>query len=248
MQAVIIAGGLSSRINKDREIIPKPLYTVEGKCLIEHVILNLKEAGILDFIVIVGFMADRIALRLGDGMDYGVNIKYVMTPYFHKTLGLSLLLAQEHVKGEFILAMSDHLIEQEAVNKIVNYPLDDDSCALLVDKKIKDIFWLEDAAKVKLEGNLIKGVSKDYDTFTAVDCGIFKCNPLIFTEIRKVKDRPDSMSHAVSVFSDNGKMFAVDIGEHKWIDVDEYDELEVARVMFRKNPRNNLINTKDSHQ
>ncbi len=239
MQAVIVAGGMGTRINKNREVMPKPLYSVDDKCLIEHVLLNLRSTGISEFIIVVGFMADKIARKLGDGSNYGVNIRYVMTPYFDKTLGLSLLLVEEFITGEFILAMSDHLMKSEAMQRIVDYPLKPDECALLVDKKISDIFWLDDAAKVRLNGSLIAGVSKGYSDFAAIDCGIFKCNPLIFNEIRTVKDRPDSMSHAVSVFSEKGKMLAVDIGDYKWIDVDEYEELEFARGTL-----NNLTSVK----
>ena len=234
MQAIIVAGGMGSRINRGREAIPKPLYTVGEKHLIEHVILNLKQTGINEFLIIIGFMADKIALAIGDGTNYGVNIKYIMSPYYNKTLGLSLLLAQEYIKGPFILAMSDHLIEFEGVKKIVDYPLNSDSCALLVDKKIEDIFWLDDAAKVKLQGNQILGVSKDYTQYEAIDCGIFKCSPVIFDELKKVKSFPDSMSHAVSVFAKSGRMLAVDIGPHKWIDIDEYEELEAARKMYQQ--------------
>jgi 1L-myo-inositol 1-phosphate cytidylyltransferase len=232
MQAVIVAGGLGTRINKDREFIPKPLYPVDNKSIIEHVLLNLKLAGIKEFIILVGFMADKIAKKLGDGSKYGINIKYVLTPFYDKTLGLSLLLVEEFIKGEFLLVMSDHLMRSDVIKKMIDYKIDKTSCALLVDKKIEDIFWLEDAAKVQLTGSIITGVSKQYHQYQAIDCGLFKCNLVIFNEIRKVKDLPDSMSQAVSVFSKKGKMHAVDIDEYKWIDVDEYNELEVARSML----------------
>lgn len=233
MQAIILAGGKGTRISAGREPIPKPLYTVEDKTLIENILLNLRDSGISEFIVIVGFMADKIVQKLGDGSQYGVKIKYVMSPYFDKTLGLSLLLAEEHIKGPFMLAMSDHYMQAEAVREIVNYPLEQDACALLVDKKIDTISWLHDAAKVQLKGNKIVGVDKKFTEYQAVDCGVFKCSPVIFEEIRKTKDHPDSMSVAVSIFANKGKMFAVDIGEHRWVDIDEYSELELAREMFK---------------
>ena len=233
MQAIILAGGKGTRINAGREPIPKSLYQVEDKTLLEHLILNLKSTGITEFIVVVGFMADKIALKIGDGSNYGVKIKYVMTPYFEKTLGLSLLLTEEHIKGEFILAMSDHFIEREGLQKIVNYTLEKDACALLIDKKINTITWLDDAAKVQLRGSNILGVNKSYTDYQAVDCGVFKCSPVIFEEIKKAKDQLDSMSVAVSIFAGKGKIFAVDIGANRWVDIDEYSELELAREMFK---------------
>ena len=78
MQAIILAGGKGTRISAGREPIPKSLYTVEDKALIENVLLNLRESGISEFIIIVGFMADKIVQKLGDGSQYGIKIKYVM--------------------------------------------------------------------------------------------------------------------------------------------------------------------------
>ena len=233
MQAVILAAGRGTRINANREPIPKPLYTIEDKTLIENVLLNLKTCGISEFIIVVGFMADKVAEKLGDGSSYGIKIKYVMSPYGGKGIGLDLLLAEDYIKEPFILAMSDHYMPAEAVKKIVDYPLGYNACALLVDKKLDTIFWLDDAAKVQLEGDKIIGVNKKFTDYQAVDCGVFKCSPIIFEAIRTTREHPDAMSAAVSIFANDGKMFAVDIGEHLWVDIDEYSELEAAREMFK---------------
>ncbi len=234
MKVVILAAGTGTRINRDRMPVAKPMYKLGKKTLIEHVIGNFKKAGIREFVVVVGYKADDIIHLLGDGLNYGISIKYAVNHQYQKPLGLSLLCAEKHIDGPFLISMSDHIIDFEGVKKIVDHPLEKDSCMLLVDKKIDTIFWLDDAAKVKLEGNLIKGVSKKFDSFGAVDCGVFKCSPIIFDEIRKETDHPDSISAAVTSFSQRGKMFAVDIGEYRWIDIDEYSELEAAREIFKK--------------
>ena len=234
MKAVILAAGTGTRINKNREAIPKPLYEIEGKCLIEHVINNLKKGEIMDFVIIIGFMSEKIESKLGDGSNYGVKIEYIFNPQFEKPLGLSVLCSEKTVGDTFILSMSDHIIESEGVRKIVEFKLPEDSCALLVDKKIEDIFWLDDAAKVRLNQDKILEVSKKISNFQAVDCGVFKCSKVIFEEIRKAGNHPDTISAAVSSFSNRGKMFAVDIGEYKWIDIDEYSELEAARKIFKE--------------
>ena len=64
MQTIILAGGKGTRLNAGREPIPKSLYTIEDKSLIEHLIHNFKNSGVSEFIIIVGFMADKIALKL----------------------------------------------------------------------------------------------------------------------------------------------------------------------------------------
>ena len=233
MKAIILAAGLGTRINRNRETIPKPLYEVKGRSLIEHVIFNFKKAGITEFVIVVGYMAEKIMRKLGDGSGHGVRIKYVMNYEYHKPLGSSVLCAEPYVDKEFLLAMSDHLMQYEGIKKIVTHRLENGTCALLVDKKIDTIFWLADAAKVKLDGNKIVSVDKNNTKFEAVDCGAFKCSPVIFEEIKKAGDHPDTISAAISSFAKNGKMIAVDIGEHRWVDIDEYEELEAARKIFK---------------
>jgi choline kinase len=233
MKAVILAAGKGTRINKDRQVVPKPLYTIGNKCLIEHVINNFKKAGVSDLVIVVGFMAADIINKLGDGSKYGVSITYAVNHEFEKPLGLSVLAAEKYVSGSFLMSMSDHIMDLAGLQKIVEYSLPEDSCALLVDKKIDTIFWLDDAAKVRLEDNLIREVDKKLQDYNAIDCGVFKCTPVIFNEIRKSIDHHDSISAAVTIFSNLDKMFAVDIGEHRWVDVDEYSELEAAREIFK---------------
>lgn len=234
MKAVILAAGLGTRINRNREAIPKPLYEVKGRSLIEHVIFNFKKAGVVDFVIVVGYMAEKVMRKLGDGSKYGVKIKYVMNYDYHKPLGSSVLCAAPYVEKEFLLSMSDHLMQAGGIKKIVDHKLENGTCALLVDKKLNTIFWMDDAAKVKLDGNSILSVDKKNTEFQAVDCGAFKCSPIIFEEIKKAGDHPDTISAAVSAFAKNGKMIAVDIGEYRWVDIDEYSELEAARDIFKE--------------
>ena len=55
MQAVIMAGGLGTRL-KDitHDNMPKPMVTIMGKPLLQWQIENLKESGIDDIILVVG--------------------------------------------------------------------------------------------------------------------------------------------------------------------------------------------------
>lgn len=132
--------------------------------------------------------------------------------------------------------MSDHVIETEGVERLVDYPLEDGASALLVERKINTIFWLDDAAKVKLEGKYIREIDKGLSDYDAVDCGIFKFSPIIFSELERHIDHPDSISAAFSSLTDQSKMLAVDIGKYRWIDIDEHNELEFARKHFSVRP------------
>jgi mannose-1-phosphate guanylyltransferase len=76
MQAVVMAGGLGTRLRPVTLKIPKPMVLVNGRPFIEHQILLLKKNGIRDFLLCVGYLADRFVEHFGDGKKLGVNVRY----------------------------------------------------------------------------------------------------------------------------------------------------------------------------
>ena len=68
--------------------------------------------------------------------------------------GISVAVAEPALKGEpFILSMSDHIVPEDALRRIVEAP--GKYNLLLVDKQIDKIFDIDDATKVALDGSRI---------------------------------------------------------------------------------------------
>ena len=76
MKAVILAGGLGSRLKPFTEVIPKPLLPLGEKSLLEVQIERLKKFGIDEIYLAVNYKAKYIQSFLGDGSDYGVKLHY----------------------------------------------------------------------------------------------------------------------------------------------------------------------------
>lgn len=76
MRAVILAAGKGERMRPLTLTKPKPLLEVCGTTLIEHHIINLKKAGFIRIIINVSWLAQQIMKKLGDGSQYGVEIRY----------------------------------------------------------------------------------------------------------------------------------------------------------------------------
>lgn len=76
MQALILAAGAGSRLRPLTSLLPKPLVKVGGVPMAVRQICALKRAGIADFVVNLGWGADRIRGALGDGRELGVRIRY----------------------------------------------------------------------------------------------------------------------------------------------------------------------------
>ena len=76
MKAMLLAAGLGKRLRPITDPTPKPLLEVRGKSLIEHHLERLQIAGIQDVVINLHHLGDQIKARLGDGRQFGVNIRY----------------------------------------------------------------------------------------------------------------------------------------------------------------------------
>lgn len=76
MKALLLAGGLGTRMRPLTEGMPKPMAPVGNRPWLEHVLLHLKEQGISEFVMAVKHYPDVIRNHFGDGRRYGVRIDY----------------------------------------------------------------------------------------------------------------------------------------------------------------------------
>lgn len=77
MKAMILAGGLSTRLYPLTKQVPKPLVPVVGEPNAVHLIRYLKAYGIDQIAINVHYLADMIVDTLGDGSAYGVRLEYL---------------------------------------------------------------------------------------------------------------------------------------------------------------------------
>ncbi len=75
--AVVMAGGLGSRLRPLTDHTPKPMLPVGGRPLMEHIIGQLRQAGIRRVNVTTHYQQDKIAAHFGNGGGFGVDIEYV---------------------------------------------------------------------------------------------------------------------------------------------------------------------------
>tara|TARA_B100000886_G_scaffold337439_2_gene298149 strand:+ start:3082 stop:4383 length:1302 start_codon:yes stop_codon:yes gene_type:complete len=103
---VILAGGFGTRMSKDFSDIPKPMIPVEGKPILEHLIIECKKYNRLNILIVLHHMSDKIKDYFGDGSSYGVNIKYFVEEIPMGTGG-ALLAVKDLLKDTFLVLYAD---------------------------------------------------------------------------------------------------------------------------------------------
>ena len=73
---VIMAGGMGTRLRPHTENCPKPLLSVAGKPILEHIIERAKLEGFNHFLLAVHYLGHMIEDYFGNGEQLGVQIDY----------------------------------------------------------------------------------------------------------------------------------------------------------------------------
>jgi len=221
LKAVIVAAGMGSRLWRQTYTIPKTLLPYGGGTILSTIMNSFNQIGIDSFVVVVGYQKEFITDYLNKNGDLGFDIEIVENPDWNLGNGISVLVAEQAVgDDDFILSMSDHIVTVSALKRIVNHPGGNN--LLLVDKRIEDVYDIDDATKVVLNGSMITNIGKEIAGYDGVDCGVFKLNIRYFKAMRKaLKSKQDSISAAINELIANNDMEAVFMnpGEN-WIDID----------------------------
>jgi len=234
--AVIIAAGRGSRLELLHNEKPKTLLQFnEDNRIIDIILENLKEAGISEVIIVIGYQGHVLQDALGDGRNHGLKIAYVENPDWNKPNGLSVLAASKAVgERNFILTMSDHLFESESVKKLLEFPLEPDTAVVAIDQNIAGIHDIDDAMKLQTrsanEHYLITRMDKALDEYDSVDCGMFKGTPGFFRALAHAVEKGNlSLSNGCEELIAQDKMYGCGITGEFWIDVDTPSALNAAR-------------------
>ncbi len=232
VEALIIAAGEGRRMKGSG--FPKPLVPIRGKPLLELVLGGAREAGIVNFTIVVGFEADRIVQEVGSGKKLGVRIKYVHNPRWRLGNGRSVAAARNHLRGRFLLLMGDHLFDPETLARLTSLEIRTGDSALCVDRKLGGTHYdPADATKVWVEDGLVKRIGKALSPFNALDTGLFSYSPRIFEALEESITRgADSLTAANRILAGASLLRAHDIEDRLWIDVDDPEMLRRAEDDF----------------
>ena len=232
-QCLILAAGNGSRLISASGGSPKPLVQVHGKSLLEHVILRAHEAGIDRFVIVVGYRADAIRQWFADRPISGVSVVVVDNLEYQKNNGVSVLKARDYIRDPFLLLMADHIFEPRTAQALLEEPLMRGEVILAVDPKLDLVFDLDDATKVRREGDRIVDIGKTIPEYDAFDTGMFLCSPALFDTLESAKKEGNcSLSDGMRVLGRAGNLRAFDIGEATWQDVDTPQALAYAESIF----------------
>ena len=158
MRAIILAAGLGTRLRPMTDNTPKALIKVKDKPLVEYQIEYLKEKGIDEIIVVVGYLCEQFDyLKEKYGVKLVFNEKYAEYNNFY-----SLYLVKDYLADSYVIDADNYLFKnmfRSDINRSTYFSVYREDCEnewFLIygdDYKVKDIIVDSKA------GRILSGVS-----------------------------------------------------------------------------------------
>jgi NDP-sugar pyrophosphorylase family protein len=111
-KAIILAGGLGTRLQPLVSDRPKPMAQAAGKPFLEYLIEQLRGQGFDELVLCVGHLAGHVCDYFGDGSRWGVRLRYAVERQLLGTAG-ALRNAASFIDGTFLALNGDSYLDAD---------------------------------------------------------------------------------------------------------------------------------------
>jgi NDP-sugar pyrophosphorylase family protein len=220
-QAVVLAGGLGSRLRPFTQIIPKPLLPVGDRSVLEIQIAHLRESGISEIFLATGYKSPLFTSYFGDGSRFGVRLRY---SFEEKPLGTAgpLGLLKGDLRGPFIVLNGDILTNLDFGRAVAFH--EGHGCWFTVVAK-EVVFPLSYGSLVR-EGERVVAMHEKPDLRVEVMAGIYVLSAEALDLIPP--NERFGMDQLVQTFLDRGLPVGCYRMQEYWLDIGRMEDYEKA--------------------
>jgi mannose-1-phosphate guanylyltransferase / phosphomannomutase len=188
MKAVVLAGGLGTRMHPLTCEIPKPMLPFANKPIMEHTIELLKKHGINEVIAILYHQPEIIMNYFGDGSAFGVKMTYVTAPANYGTAG-AVKFAEQYLDETFIV-MSADVITDFDLTDIIRHHMNKQAQVTITLTKVDNpipygIVITDNDGRVK---HFVEKPSWGEVISDTVNTGIYVINPIVLKLVPEARE------------------------------------------------------------
>ena len=237
MKAIILTAGEGTRMRPLTITKPKTMLQIGGKPILQYNIESLRDAGVDEITLVVGYHEDVIKDHFKDGTDIGVKINYVTQ---ENRLGTAHAIgsAREYVQGQFITLNGDIIVDPTLITDLIEGYRKENARSMLVLTEVDDP---SSFGVVELNGNrivrIVEKPKKEEAPSNLINAGIYLFDDQIFDAIdQTVKSERGEYEITDSLqlqMNDDENVVGL-ISTNRWIDIGRPWELLDVNEHFLK--------------
>lgn len=237
MKAIVLAAGKGTRMKEITSDIPKPMVMIKGKPLLEYIVTYVRNTGITDFGVVVGYKQSIVQDYFGDGSSAGISITYIEQKIQNGT-GAALDLARDYIGGEPFFFTFGDVITPPGNYIAMREFYASNACDALLGLNTEDDPYRGAAVYLDGENTIIRMVEKPpkgTSTTNLNNAGIMILGPDTFDYTSRLELSPRREYELTDVFGmlrDDGRTLKGYVLSGYWKDVGTPDDLAVIHNIF----------------
>jgi dTDP-glucose pyrophosphorylase/CBS domain-containing protein len=226
LQALIMAGGFGQRLMPLTAKIPKPMLTIGEKPLLEHIVLQLKKAGVKEIGISTHYKSEIIKNYFVDGSSFGVGIEY-----FHeeKPMGTAGVLGLMPVpKYPLLIINGDILSNVDFHSAVIHHQRTKASMTI----GVRLYSFRVPYGVITCDGEIVHGLEEKPKYNFLINAGIYLVEPAVFRYLPR--GSAFNMTDLIQWLLDaNEKVISYPIVEY-WQDIGKHSDYEQAQTDYRE--------------
>ncbi|MEW6684844.1 MAG: sugar phosphate nucleotidyltransferase [Candidatus Edwardsbacteria bacterium] len=228
MKAVIMAGGLGTRLRPLTSSLPKPMIPMVNRPMMEHILLLLKQHGFTKIICLLYHQSEAIKNYFQNGSKFAVEIQYVEAEADYGTAG-AVKNAEELIKGERFLIISGDVLTDFNLSEIVRFHIQKKAQATMALTRVRNPLDYGIVITDE-EGRIVRFLEKPTwgEVFSdTINTGIYLLEPEVLELIPLQKEFDFSKNLYPLMLKRNDPLYGF-IAEGYWRDVGNIEEYRRA--------------------
>jgi NDP-sugar pyrophosphorylase family protein len=238
IKTIILAGGKGTRLSPHTLVLPKPLLPLGDRAILEFVIHQLAQQGLVDITLSVGHLAHLIEAVFGDGAGHGVDITYVREDVPLGTAG-SLDLV-EGLEDTFLVLNGD-LVTTLAYREIIRSHKASNNVLTIATRRreVKIDYGVIDVDVVGEHRHRVVRYDEKPVLDRMVSMGIYVMEPQVLEFIpRGYFDFPDLVQALLAAQAPIGAF----VYDGLWLDIGRHEDYEQAVALWEDGTLGSLLN------
>jgi len=220
---VIMAGGIGARLRPRTETCPKPLLTVAGKPMLEHIIDRAKLEGFNHFVLSIHYLGHMIEEHFGNGDRFGVHIDYLREDSPLGTAG-GLCLLKPLPGAPFIVTNGD-VITDIHYGELLDFHIRHNAAATMA---VRLHEWQHPFGVVETQGIEIVGFEEKPIALSHINTGIYALDPAALSVL--IADVHCDMPTLFERLQAKAQRTVAYPMHEPWLDVGRLDDLKQANT------------------